>query len=432
VGSACGSLAFSVSGSTNNRPSLAGGYQGIRSMLPSDTNLNPTAGHLLAGIEVNPYQFLARVQMTQLAQIAPNPEDTEDRKMRDANRDLQKTYGLREEIQRAFQGSKARNVISYCDYLVGLHSGNEGIAPPIILYSVDRLPVGVGSDGSGYIQIPWDVKLVAIDGETQLAARYRAMQQNPETKADYVAVYVCHGRAVSWAQQSFHDLNVLAVRPNAAVGIGMDNRDNITKVARYVERSVPALSNRISHNKRQLGSLDSEIMTITTLRGGCATLAEGISGIKYGARAVPIDEAIVPMLAAIAIEWFGALSTSFGRTFTDRKDSLVAAPPIFAALGAYGHPLIKLSDRSARVIEITRLIGDLMTVDWSKGKHWEGIAGKFTPSGRFSVGGTKETAYAVFNALSNLTSPAYGVIRRAAVVNLLADSRAPVSEPALT
>ena len=49
-----------------------------------------------------------------------------------------------------------------------------------------------------------------------------------------------------------------------------------------------------------------------------------------------------------------------------------------------------------------------------KGKTWEGIAGKFSPRGRFSVGGSKETAYAVYAALADRSSDGYDRVRTAA------------------
>jgi hypothetical protein len=52
-------------------------------------------------------------------------------------------------------------------------------------------------------------------------------------------------------------------------------------------------------------------------------------------------------------------------------------------------------------------------VDWSKGDHWLGIAGNYTPSGVFSVKGTKEVAYAVFNALTDPANGGYDRIRHA-------------------
>jgi DNA sulfur modification protein DndB len=50
-------------------------------------------------------------------------------------------------------------------------------------------------------------------------------------------------------------------------------------------------------------------------------------------------------------------------------------------------------------------------VRWEKNKAWEGIAGKFTPKGRFSVGGTKETAYAVYAVLRDHTGAGYEHVR---------------------
>jgi hypothetical protein len=47
------------------------------------------------------------------------------------------------------------------------------------------------------------------------------------------------------------------------------------------------------------------------------------------------------------------------------------------------------------------LLASLREVGWRKGDHWVDIAGNFTPGGVFSVKGTKEVAYAVFNALTD-------------------------------
>ena len=131
-------------------------------------------------------------------------------------------------------------------------------------------------------------RLVAIDGETQLAARFEAANINPETKDEFVPVIICHGRTIEWARQVFHDSNLLAVRPNAAVGIGMDQRDPLTHVARLVERQVPFFHDRVNTTRRQLRRNDKEIETITALRGACITFAEGITGVKYGAKPVPV------------------------------------------------------------------------------------------------------------------------------------------------
>ena len=380
-----------------------------------DSTLNPTNGHMVAGVQINDHQFLARVIATQLFQIAPNPRESEDRKKVDASKELQDLREIREEVQRLFAGQKARNVQPYAEYIVDVHTREcDGITPPIILYSEDRLECELDQFGKGFIQIPFDKRLVAIDGEAQLAARFEAANLLPDTKKEYVAVYICHGKDKLWARQSFHDLNVLGVRPNAALSIGMDARDPLTRVARDIERSVPFFRNRVNKARRQLGANDTDVVTITSLRGACITLAEGIGGIKYGARPVPLSEGRTKAVLEVGVEWFQAVTEAIGPSMEDRVNKLASAPTVLSAIGAMGHELVNIDDSVNRSAKMAALVRKLKAVDWRRAQHWEGIAGKFTPKGSFSVGGSKETAYAVYEALSDETSPGYVKVRTTA------------------
>jgi DGQHR domain-containing protein len=377
-----------------------------------DTRLNPTDGHLIAGVKINDHQFLGRLKATQLFQIAPNPRDTEDRKKVDTSKELQDLREIRDEVQRLFAGAKAKNVPGYAKYIVEVHSSEvDGITPPIILYSEDELDVEIDDSGKGFIQVPYDKRLVAIDGETQLAARFEAINLLPDTKNEFVAIYVCHGRDKLWARQCFHDLNVLGVRPNAALSIGMDARDPLTRVARDIEREVPFFRDRVNKARRQLGAHDKDVATITSLRGACITLAEGIGGVKYGTRPVPLPDDRVQRVLQVAVEWFKAVTDAIGPAIEDRESKLASAPTVLAAVGAMGHELVNIEEPTMREAKTNALVRKLRTVDWRRGKHWEGIAGKFTPKGTFSVGGSKETAYAVYEALNDETSPGYVSVR---------------------
>src|SRR5262249_49884431 len=155
-------------------------------------SLNPTDGHVIAGTPIDDHKFVGRVRASQLFQIAPDPRDTENKKKLDASHELQELLGVREEVQRMFEGAKKKNVGSYASYIVDLHTGTDGLTPPITLYTSDKLAVEMREDGTGFIQVPWDKRLVAIDGETQLAARHEAANLEPETKHDFVAVYINH------------------------------------------------------------------------------------------------------------------------------------------------------------------------------------------------------------------------------------------------
>ena len=270
-------------------------------------------------------------------------------------------------------------------------------------------------NGTGFIQVPWEERVVAIDGETQLAARHEAANLDPETKREFVGVYICHSRPELWARQAFHDLNTLAVRPNAALSMGMDARNPITKIAREVERKVTFFDGRVNKVSRQLRSGDMNVVTLPTLRGACVTLAKGINGVQYGTRPVPIDEARLPAVEKAAVEWLTALTAKFNHILENRVQYLMSSPSVMAALGALGHELVDIEDVDARRLKIAQLLQSISTVNWSRDKTWEGIAGKFTPKGSFSIGGAKETAYAVFGALTDANSTGYQRVRVAHV-----------------
>lgn len=376
------------------------------------TKLNPTRGPLLPGVKIDDHMALCSLQANLLFQLTLDPRDAEDKKKVAASKDLQELSELRKDVQRLFDGEKKRNVPSYANYICALQQGTDGMTPPIILYSKDELASGFDESGLGALQVPWGRHLIAIDGETQLAARHEAKNVDPSTAEGNVAVVVVHGYSKEWARQSFHDLNVLGVLPNTALGIAMDARDPLTRIARDVEGAVPFLKGRVNTSRRQLKANDIDLMTITALRGACITLAEGISGVKYGAKPVPVPDSDVPRLRKVAIEWFSALTAALGPAMEDRENKLASSPSILAALGAMGHELIQIQNATEREQRRDELVDRLRQVDWRRGRHWEGIAGKFTPKGVFSIGGSKETAYAVYGALADTNSEAYKIVRR--------------------
>src|SRR5665213_2278814 len=78
--------------------------------------LNPTEGHIIAGTIIDDHRFVGRVRAAQLFQIAPDPRDTENKKKLDASKELQDLRGVRDEVQRLFEGAKKKNVQPYSEY----------------------------------------------------------------------------------------------------------------------------------------------------------------------------------------------------------------------------------------------------------------------------------------------------------------------------
>jgi DGQHR domain-containing protein len=376
--------------------------------------LNPTDGHIVAGVVLDKHRFLGKMKGAQLLQVALDPRKTEDLKQVAASTELEDLRRIRTDLQRLFEGAKARNVEPYAQYIVDVYAGTAGMAPPIILFTEQELPVDEQSGGTAFAQIPYGTQVVAIDGETQLAARFEAANINPATKQEFVPVVICHGLTLEWGRQVFHDLNTLGVQPNSALSISMDQRDPLTYVARQVEKRVPFFAGRVNMVRRQLGRNDKHVVTITAIRGACVTLAEGIGGIRHGARPVQVDPAQLGGIENVAIEWFTAVAEAFGASIEDRDRTVSSSPAVLAAIGAIGHELIHISDAQVRAEKRDELIDKLRLVKWGKDKTWEGIAGKFSPKGKFSVGGSKETAYAVYAALTNRDDRGYKQIREAA------------------
>ncbi len=191
----------------------------------------------------------------------------------------------------------------------------------------------------------------------------------------------------------------------------MDARDPITRLTSDLEARVPFFDGRISRTRRQLRASDPEVTTISALRGASVTFVHGIGGTKYGARPVPLPRGQEVHLLDVAAEWWRAVTTSIGSAIEDRAGQIVSAPAVLSAVGAMGHPLLAVEAADQRRKLLAEQLAKLEAVDWTRGRHWEGIAGKFTPKGAFTVGGSKETAHAIFAALNDKASASNERIR---------------------
>jgi len=149
------------------------------------------------------------------------------------------------------------------------------------------------------------------------------------------------------------------------------------------------------------------------MRGACATLAKGISGIQYGTKEIPMSTDEIAAARNAALDWFRAVTEAIGPAMEDRTSKLASSPAVLAAIGAMGHTLMSIPDPALRITEAEKRAAALKLVNWERDKVWEGIAGKFTPKGVFSVGGAKETGYAIYSALADPSDPGYARIRSA-------------------
>ena len=224
-----------------------------------------------------------------------------------------------------------------------------------------------------------------------------------------VDVKICYDRSTAWAGQAFHDLNVYSIRPNAATAVAMDMRDPLTHVTRAIS-DMPFFSGRIKSD-RQLSKKSNGIATLSVLRSSLVCFAEGIGGVQYGNKSVPVRVERIPEIQASAVEYYSALVQKFGPAMEDRLNTVIATPAVLAALGAVGHQLVDLP-AEGRAARIAQILDVLSGVNWTRGTRWEGVCGKVRPNGVFSTaGGVKDSAGTSYRALVDSTNSFYSKVR---------------------
>jgi len=323
--------------------------------------------------------------------------------------DLQQIALIRAQVQRPFESAKKANVPKYRDYIIDTAHGKPGITPAIMLYSPQQLPCEFSPEGVGHVLLPYGQPISILDGETQTAARFEG-KNDPEALKGYIAVEVVHGISPETAGQLYHDLNVLGVRPSPALAMSRDLRDVMTGITRKVAE-LPIFRGRVDLMARQLKRKSANIVTLTALRGAVVCFAEGIGGVRFGVKPVAVAPARVPALESGALAWFSGLSDKVGAVLEGDRDKLVTGgPAVFAALGALGHG-IETTPEAERSAAIAARLAKFEGVKWER-SAWVGIAGKMTPKGKITLGGSKEVAYAVYAALNDPNSPGWAQVRQ--------------------
>jgi hypothetical protein len=383
-----------------------------------DIDFDLSAGQYVKGIRLSDTCFVAATTFQQLRTVTRDPDVLQPGSKRgndDPSIEAERT--MHELIQRALAGNKKSNVPKYTRYIERLVRGEiPGVLPPMHLWSAASLrTVTVGP--TTYALVPNGDHLLAIDGETQLTAHHalgRSVAIDDQTRAEHrifpLVGILHHGIDSKQARQYFHDLNIFGVKPNASLGLSMDTQDPIMQVVTEVEANLTMLSGHVEKMSRQLPKSSTKVMTLQSLRQMVVNIAKGISGVAYGAKPVPVADVDLRQLTAVATEWIGAYLDTFRAEVLDRETFLASSGPVLAAIGAMGNTLLRM-DAEERAHTSRRLLQDLRRVDWRKGEHWIGIAGNITPSGVFSVKGTKEVAYAVHSALADPDSGGYHQVR---------------------
>jgi DNA sulfur modification protein DndB len=357
-------------------------------------NQEDGTGHVVYGVPIGAHQFLAAIPGAVLVGITP-------RKLAVSSLE-----------EGAVSSESVNEIAEHADYLRKAAAGElPAVIPPIVLWTNRTLKTVGGAPGHALV-LPFDLIVLVLDGAAQVAAWHTATQTDPKVRALLIPVVMHHGRSREWVRQAAQGLHTAGLGWAGALALDTYQRDPMTRVALYVEERVPLLKGRVSR-RRQLSASANDLMTLSALRTACATFAFGLPKLQAGFRAIQSaeisDDTQVRQIAAL---WFDAVLQAFSDEFKPcrRSSSVMPTPAAMAAIGAFGHGLLYTADINA---DIARKLERLHKIDWSRGVHWNGIAGKMSPKGSFSTaGGTKENAYPIYRALAEPSSKEYVLTQR--------------------
>jgi hypothetical protein len=367
-----------------------------------DWNDLESFGQAISGLRVDDSRFVAVMPFSRLEQLVKDPQAAANARFRETSGLLEQYYELHEEIQRAFDAGKKKNAEDYAHYVVKLANGQPGDTPTIDLYTPRALPVSTrGPDQKAQLAWPFDLICVPYDGETQLAARFRAARLDAKTRGMVVIVTITHGKSVEHAKQCFHDRNVFQRRASASVAMAMDTQDPLIAVVHAIEARVPEAKDAIAWQSRQVPNKGGFIAAASFVRTAVACFAQGIAGVQATKGEVP-GNLTATEFERRALLWFSRVIPTLAPYMKDRERYVASSPAIWAAVGALGHDLVDLAVTDNGVLNSMAdgLAAKLASIRWEKSDNWVGIAVKSTPTGGYSfAGGAKDSGTIAFKAL---------------------------------
>jgi hypothetical protein len=369
-------------------------------------------GTAIFGNKVSETEFQGALNFGKFKTLVPDPRNLEGHRAK-YHADLSEIAALRTKVQRLIGTAKRKNMEQYSRYIIDHAKTSEGFTPQIVLYCQQQLAVTDDPNtGIARVIVPDGLRFIAIDGDTQTAARHEADRDNSELFSnEWIKVVIKHGIPVSQAEQIFADCNSFGVKVTTSLAIGMDTRDAATQLAKYIEQQVPMLAGRVNRQKRQLGVKDLDVLTISALRASIVCFLQGVNGIQNQTKPVEIDGAHAEELHGAALTWFNAATEAVdGALLPDhRAHTFASSPSVWCAIGALGHDtLVELVGEnfeknvtSASLEHAFKATAEakLQGVDWVRGTHWLSVGAKQSQSGAITLGGPKETGTLVHKAL---------------------------------
>lgn len=356
-----------------------------------------SSGNKLVGLIVSENVFQAQDTARRLKQYAYDPR-VFNHKGSTIPPDI---VELHSHLQRALSGNKLKNMREMAaHYIPGMVSGNavgNGFRhlPPMTFYSQEKLDIEMLSEVQGVGLANIDEEMIALDGETQLAAWFQYledMRMRGEKVPDWnVSFTIIHGIKPSDALQVFFDMNTKAVNIPKLDQITKDTRDPVSKFLRDILPRWPALHMQVGPKFIH-------------------TLARSICGGRayvYNRRLSVSEEAFTLHQNELS-EVCTMLDTAVKHLASPAalKNDMLFTHIVLGVMGAELH-----DNPNVTLATIREIIQD---VNWVKGSHWVGcgLHEKNGKTGNYSLSGSTGAAVGMTReALFDKNSTFYQKIR---------------------
>lgn len=197
-------------------------------------------------------------------------------------------------------------------------------------------------------------------------------------------------------QQLFHDLNLLAGKPNKSIALNFDSSDQYNRLAKYLAKNNEQLLRlNVETEKTQIRSNNNQIMVLSTLRNMLCYIITGKNKDKndslnietYSDYCTTLDE-IINLLFEVLPE-----------DASNRERYIIGTAATLQGIGKYLHEVIYNQSNLDWQSEIKKL----GTIDWSHSSSvWEGFGGSYIPErNKFVFTGTSAGVNGVYEALIN-------------------------------
>lgn len=189
---------------------------------------------------------------------------------------------------------------------------------------VDFAPISDTGFGQnmGILTIPMDAQILINDGQHRRAAIEEAIKENPEIGYDNISVLFFIDEGLSRSQQMFADLNKHAVRPSDSISTLFDQRDQLSELARYVQKNVHIFSRLTEMEKSSISNRSSKLFTLSSIKNASKTLLR-----KKTKDLVSKEE------KDLAVEYWNEVAANM----TDWQQALVKSVPTYELREQYIH-----------------------------------------------------------------------------------------------